>query len=151
MMNTPSSEMIMRWLQQARIEHYVCDQCHGIHIVSLQSVEGIQESRVFVEEEGLLFSSELEIRPAALLPMVAELGRLNMQYPSLKVFLDIIDDNLPRLVVGHTVFTKAGLTVEQFILFVQSTIAATHDVVAECERLGFLNLVDVVVEPGSVH
>ncbi|EOD53697.1 hypothetical protein G113_18182 [Aeromonas molluscorum 848] len=141
----------MRWLQQARIEHYVCDQCHGIHIVSLQSVEGIQESRVFVEEEGLLFSSELEIRPAALLPMVAELGRLNMQYPSLKVFLDIIDDNLPRLVVGHTVFTKAGLTVEQFILFVQSTIAATHDVVAECERLGFLNLVDVVVEPGSVH
>ena len=113
-------------------------------------MEGI-ESRVFVEEEGLLFSSELEIRPAALLPMVAELGRLNMQYPSLKVFLDIIDDNLPRLVVGHTVFTKAGLTVEQFILFVQSTIAATHDVVAECERLGFLNLVDVVVEPGSVH
>ncbi|MGY3869769.1 YbjN domain-containing protein [Aeromonas crassostreae] len=151
MMNTPSSEMIMRWLQQARIEHYVCDQCHGIHIVSLQSVEGIQESRVFVEEEGLLFSSELEVRPSALLPLVAELGRLNMQYPSLKLFLDIIDDNLPRLVVGHTVFTKAGLTVEQFILFVQSTIAATHDVVAECERLGFLNLPEMVVEPGAVH
>lgn len=46
MMNIPSSEMIMRWLQQARIEHYVCDQCHGIHMVSLQSVEGIQESRI---------------------------------------------------------------------------------------------------------
>ena len=98
----------LRLMQQARIEHYVCDQCHGIHMVSLQSVEGIQESRIFVEEEGLLFSSELEVRPSSLLPLVAELGRLNMQYPSLKVFLDIIDDNLPRLVVGHTVFTKAG-------------------------------------------
>ena len=151
MMNIPSSEMIMRWLQQARIEHYVCDQCHGIHMVSLQSVEGIQESRIFVEEEGLLFSSELEVRPSSLLPLVAELGRLNMQYPSLKVFLDIIDDNLPRLVVGHTVFTKAGLTVEQFLLFVESTTAATHEVVSECERLGFLNLPEIQVAPESVH
>ena len=41
----------------------MCDQCHGIHMVSPQSVEGIQESRIFVEEEGLLFSSELEVRP----------------------------------------------------------------------------------------
>ncbi|EKP0262340.1 YbjN domain-containing protein [Aeromonas sobria] len=151
MMNIPSSEMVMRWLQQARIEHYVCDQCHGIHIVSLQSVDGIQESRIFVEEEGLLFSSELEVRPSAMLPLVADLGRLNMQYPSLKVFLDIIDDNLPRLVVGHTIFTNAGLTVEQFLLFVQSTIAATHELVAECERSGFLNLADIQVSPESVH
>ncbi|MBV7598131.1 YbjN domain-containing protein [Aeromonas sp. sia0103] len=151
MMNIPSSEMIMRWLQQARIEHYVCDQCHGIHMVSLQSVEGIQESRIFVEEEGLLFSSELEVRPSSLLPVMAELGRLNMQYPSLKVFLDIIDDNLPRLIVGHTVFTKAGLSVEQFLLFVESTTATTHEVVAECERLGFLNLSEIQVAPESVH
>lgn len=150
-MNIPSSEMVMRWLQQARIEHYVCDQCHGIHIVSLQSVDGIQESRIFVEEEGLLFSSELEVRPSAMLPLVADLGRLNMQYPSLKVFLDIIDDNLPRLVVGHTIFTNAGLTVEQFLLFVQSTIAATHELVAECERSDFLNLADIQVSPESVH
>jgi len=104
MMNIPSSEMIMRWLQQARIEHYVCDQC-----------------------------------------------RLNMQYPSLKVFLDIIDDNLPRLIVGHTVFTRAGLSVEQFLLFVESTTSATHEVLAECERLGFLNLPEIQVAPESVH
>ncbi len=82
---------------------------------------------------------------------MAELGRLNMQYPSLKVFLDIIDDNLPRLVVGHTVFTKAGLSVEQFLLFVESTIATTHEVVSECERLGFLNLPEIQVAPESVH
>ena len=122
-----------------------------VSTLSLQSVEGIQESRIFVEEEGLLFSSELEVRPSALLPLVAELGRLNMQYPSLKVFLDIIDDNLPRLVVGHTVFTKAGLSVEQFLLFVESTIATTHEVVSECERLGFLNLPEIQVAPESVH
>ncbi|MGL5030461.1 MAG: YbjN domain-containing protein [Aeromonas sp.] len=151
MMNIPSSEMVMRWLQQARIEHYVCDQCHGIHIVSLQSVEGIQESRIFVEEEGLLFSSELEVRPSAMLPVLADLGRLNMQYPTLKVFLDIVDDNLPRLVVGHTIFTNAGLSVEQFLVFVQSTIAATHELVAECERLGFLNLPEIEVPADAVH
>lgn len=143
--------MVMRWLQSARIEHYVCDQCHGIHIVSLQSVDGVQESRVFVEEEGLLFSTELELRPSALLPMVADVGRLNMQYPSLKVFVDVTDDSLPRLVVGHTVFTKAGLSLEQFMLFVNSTIATTHEVVAECERLGYLNLPEIEVGTNSVH
>ena len=60
-------------------------------------------------------------------------------------------DNLPRLVVGHTVFTKAGLSVEQFLLLVQSTIAATHELVAECERSGFLNLAEIQVAPESVH
>ncbi|MDO2948810.1 YbjN domain-containing protein [Aeromonas simiae] len=150
-MNTPSSEMVMRWLQTARVEHYVCDQCHGIHIVSLQSVDGVQESRIFVEEEGLLFSTELELRPSALLAVVSDLGRLNMNYPSLKVFLDVTDDSLPRLVVGHTVFTKAGLSVEQFLLFVNSTIAATHEVIAECEREAYLNLPEIQVGNAAVH
>lgn len=143
--------MIMRWLQQANIEHYVCDQCHGIHIVSLQSVDGVQESRIFVEDEGLLFSTELEIRPSALLSLLADVGRLNMQYPSLKVFLDISDENLPRLIVGHTVFTEAGLNNEQFLVFVQNTITATHELVAECERAGFLNVPELMMPVESLH
>lgn len=150
-MKIPSSEMVMRWLQAARIEHYICDQCHGIHIVSLQSVDGVQESRLFVEEEGLLFSTELELRPSAMLLALADLGRINMQYPSLKAFLDVTDDSLPRLVVGHTVFTKAGLSVEQFLLFVNTTIAATHEVIAECERQGYLNLPEIQVGNAAVH
>ena len=47
--------------------------------------------------------------------------------------------------------TKAGLSVEQFLLFVESTTAATHEVVSECERLGFLNLPEIQVGSESVH
>ncbi|MGL5948453.1 MAG: YbjN domain-containing protein [Aeromonas sp.] len=150
-MKTPTSELVMRWLQQARIEHYVCDQCHGIHIVSLQSVEGMQESRIFIEEEWIMFSSELELRPAMLFHALADIGRLNVNFPALKIFLDVVDDNLPRLVVGHTVLTKAGLTEAQFLQFVDSVIAATHQIVVECERAGLLNIGDEVPSHNAIH
>ena len=62
-MIVPSFEVVMRWLTQGQIPHYLCEQCHGIHIVDIQSLEGVLESRLFVESEGLMFTTELEIRP----------------------------------------------------------------------------------------
>lgn len=151
MMIVPSFEIIIQWLKQAQIAHYMCDQCHGIHMVDLQSLDGVIESRLFVESEGLLLTTELEVRPSGLLPLVADLGRLNMNYPALKIFVDIVDDNLPRLMVCSSMYTQAGMTAEQLALFVTSTITASRQLISECEGLGFMNQPESQGAVGFMH
>ena len=133
-----TAETAMRWLSAGYIEHYVCENCHGIHLSELQELEGVLESRLFVEQEGALLTSEIEIRPTALLVLVADLGRLNMNYPNLKVFVDIVDDNLPRLIVADYMHTQAGIDQGQFTWIVQQTVIATQQLLFEINELGFL-------------
>ena len=133
-----TAETAMRWLSAGYIEHYVCENCHGIHLSELHEPEGVLESRLFVEQEGALLTSEIEIRPTALLVLVADLGRLNMNYPNLKVFVDIVDDNLPRLIVADYMHTQAGIDQAQFTWIVQQTVIATQQLLFEISELGFL-------------
>lgn len=126
------------WLSRAGIEHYICDQCNGLHLAGLQELEGVVDSRIFVESWGLLVSTELVIRPVALLPLVADLSRLNIDYPTLKLFLDVVDDAMPQLVAGATCLTGAGITEEQFRRFVGTTTEAVRQLVSECRHLDYL-------------
>lgn len=151
MMIVPSFEVVIRWLTQARIPHYLCDQCHGIHLVDIQSLDGVLESRLFVENDGVMFTTELEIRPVGLLPLIADLGRLNMSYPTLKIFVDVVDDNLPRLMICDSIHIKAGLTFEQLELFVTSAVSSIKQLYGECEQAGFLNQGDVANPVGAMH
>ena len=150
-MIVPSFEVVMRWLTEGQIPHYLCDQCHGIHIVDVQSLDGVLESRLFVENEGLMFTTELEVRPVGLLPLVADLGRLNMSYPTLKIFVDVVDDNLPRLMVYNTLQLDAGLTPEQLQLFMSTAMTAMKQLYGECEQAGYLNPPEESETPMAVH
>ena len=129
---------IENWLNEARVEHYICERCEGLHLQSLQDIEGIIDSRLFLEPWGLLLTTELEVRPMALLPLAADLGRLNMDYPTLKIFQDVVDDATPQLVIAGTQLAGAGLTLEQFATFVANTAAATRQVAVECRQLNYL-------------
>ena len=119
---TFTNSILKTWLNELGVEHYICDHCHGLHLVTLQSQDGIAESRLFAEEWGLLISTEFHLRSSAILPLTAETGLLNANFPTLKVFLDTEEDDLPQLVAGATVLTGAGLTEAQFALFVSSTM-----------------------------
>ncbi len=134
----PDRAILQRWLEEARVEHYLCDQCEGLHLPALQEVEGVIDSRLFLENYGLLLTTELEIRPMALLPIAAELGRLNMDYPTLKIFTDVVDDATPQLVAAAHIATSAGLTLKQFAHFVATTVSATRALAAECQQLDYL-------------
>ncbi len=147
----PDSDQIMRWLSQLSMGHYVCDQCHGIHIESLQQLEGVSESRIFIEDQGLMFSTELEIRPSAILALVSELSRLNMNYPQLKIFLDIVDDALPRLVVCDFLYTQPGITLTQFQVYLEGTLETTRQVMQDAEQMGWLMAGDDVSGDQAVH
>jgi len=134
----PDRALLQRWLDEAHVEHHLCDQCEGLHIRTLQELEGVIDSRLFLESYGLLLTTELELRPMALLPAVADLGRLNMDYPTLKIFADVVDDATPQLVVAANIPVSAGLTLKQFAHFVAVTIASTRKLAEECLQLDYL-------------
>ena len=134
----PDKTLLQSWLEQAHVEYHECGRCEGLHLEAVRDIEGIIDSRLFLEPWGLLLTTELEIRPMALLPLAADLGRLNMDYPALKLFQDVVDDATPQLVAAGTVLASAGLTLEQFAGFVASTITATRQLAEECQQLGYL-------------
>ncbi len=61
-----------------------------------------------------------------------------MDHPTLKMFLDVVDDATPQLVVAASIPTGAGLTLEQFAHFMAGTVAATRQLAEECLRLDYL-------------
>ncbi len=150
----PDQATLQRWLEEARVEFYLCDQCSGLHLPVLQEVEGVIDSRLFLESYGLLLTTELEIRPMALLPIAADLGRLNMDYPTLKIFTDVVDDATPQLVAAAQIPTSAGLTLKQCAHFVATAVGATRALAAECQQLDYLVQPaesEDVAPPGALH
>ncbi len=134
----PDRTLLKRWLEDARVEFSECGDCEGLHLAALQGIEGVIDSRLFLERYGLLLTTELEIRPMALLAMSADLGRINMDYPTLKVFLDVVDDATPQLVMAGVQPTQAGLTLAQCANFISTTMDATRQLAAECLQLDYL-------------
>ncbi len=138
----PDRDRVMTWLERAGIEFYQCDHCHGLHLPRLQQLDGVSDSGLYVESHGILLSTELVIRPVAMLSMMADQGRLSVDYPVLKLFLDVVDDSMPQLVAGALQLTGAGLSFEQFHLFVATGLDATAQLAAECRHLDYLYLMD---------
>ncbi len=129
---------LKQWMEDARVDYSECGECDGLHLAALKGIEGVIDSRLFLERYGLLLTTELEIRPMALLPLAADLGRINMDYPTLKVFLDVVDDATPQLVMAGVLATQAGLTLAQCAHFISSTMDATRQLCAECLQLDYL-------------
>jgi len=136
--SAPDQRQLEQWLNRAGISFYLCDQCNGLHVSGVQELEGVADARLFIEPWGILFSTELVIRPVALLPLAADLGRLNIDYPTLKLFLDIVDDAMPQLVAGGMWLTGAGLNEAQFQLFMSTTMEALRQLAAEAGHLDYL-------------
>ena len=67
------------------------------------------------------FSAMAEVRPSALLPLAADLSAINASSLTVKAFLDMQDDNLPKLVVCQSLSVMQGVTYEQFEWFVRQS------------------------------
>jgi hypothetical protein len=134
----PDRTLLQRWLKDARVEYELCPHCEGLHLINLRAVEGVIDSRLFLERYGLLLTTELEVRPMAVLPLSADLGRLNMDYPTVKIFLDIADDSVPQLVIAGVLPTAAGVTKEQLAAFVALTLEETRQAATDCLQLDYL-------------
>lgn len=150
-MQSPTESDIAKWLDQAGIKHYLCGECHGLHLADVQSLDNVVECRLFLEQGGLLLSTELEVRPSILMHLSADLTALNINYPYLKLFLDVVDDGRPQLVASDFFHLQAGINLEQFNLFVQSTLDATRELIAECTRMDYLGERSAAPDRKSLH
>ncbi len=134
------------WLQQSETDFHHCGECDALHLDAVRDTPGVVDCRLFVEPWGLLLTCELELRPTALLPISADLGRLNMDYPTLKLFTDVLDDAMPQLVASATVLTSGGLHQPQFDAFVDQALRAIAQLAEECLQLDYL-LTDQPISP----
>lgn len=137
-LHKPDRALLERWMDETKVAFELCGECEGLHVRALQALEGVVDSRILLEHYGLVFSTGLEVRPMALLPLAADLGRLNMDFPHLKIFLDIIDDATPQLVIAGFLPVHAGLSREQFAAFVVMTMEGTRQLAEECLRMDYL-------------
>lgn len=141
-------------LGQAREpSHYMCDQCR-IHLVDIQSLWRGDRERVLSRVGDHVYQRAGD--PSLLGPLVAELGRLNMTYPTLKILSIWWMMPCLRLMVCDAIRPRSNLSFEQFQLFITSAIACIKLLYAECEQAGYLCTPEPVVtgdgfSAGAVH
>ena len=105
----PGLDTLRQWLDELGISFFECDSCQALHLPHMQNFEGIFDAKLDLVDNVVLFS--------ALLPLSADLSAINASSLTVKAFLDIQDDNLPKLVVCQALTVGVGVTIDQFAWF----------------------------------
>ncbi|CQD34599.1 YbjN domain-containing protein [Yersinia mollaretii] len=115
----PDLTLLRRWLDQLGISFFECDSCQALHLPHMQNFEGVFDAKIDLVDNVILFSALAEVRPTALIPLVADLSQINASSLTVKAFIDIQDDNLPKLIVCQSLTVEVGVTLAQFGYFMQ--------------------------------
>lgn len=127
----PTLDTLRRWLDNLGVSFFECDTCQALHLPHMQNFEGVFDAKIDLVDNVVLFSAMAEIKPSALLTVASDLSAINAGSLTLKAFLDIQDDNLPKLVVCQTLLVEVGVTVEQFEAFFRQSEQQTSMVIME--------------------
>lgn len=117
----PTLDTLRQWLDDAGITFFECDSCQALHLPHMQNFDGIFDAKIDLINDVILFTAMAEVKPSALLALAADLSAINASSLTVKAFLDIQDDNLPKLVVCQTLSSGAGVTLEQFAWFMRQS------------------------------
>lgn len=117
----PGLDTLRQWLDELGISFYECDTCQALHLPHMQNFDGIYDAKVDLVDDIILFSAMAEVKPSALLPLASDLSAINASSLTVKAFLDIQDDNLPKLVVCQSLFAAPGVNFKQFSWFMRQS------------------------------
>lgn len=131
----PDVARIETWLIQAGYEFWMCDHCESVHFSELHRLDGVLDSRLFIQPFGILFRTELDLKLSSVMKLNGELGRFNLALPTIKLFMDIMDNGSALLVASDAIITTRGITYEQFINFLEMTIEAKKWMLTECHDI----------------
>jgi hypothetical protein len=106
----PGLDTLRQWLDELGISFFECDSCQALHLPHMQNFDGIFDAKLDLVDNVVLFSALAEVKPSALLPLSADLSAINASSLTVKAFLDIQDDNLPKLVVCQALTVGVGVT-----------------------------------------
>lgn len=115
----PTLDTLRQWLDDAGITYFECDSCQALHLPHMQNLDGIFDAKIDLINDVILFSALAEVKPSALLALASDLSAINASSLTVKAFLDIQDDNLPKLVVCQSLFSGAGVSFKQFSWFMR--------------------------------
>ncbi len=150
----PDLSTLRHWLDNSGVCFFECDSCEALHLPHMQNNDGIFDAKIDIVGEVIVFSAVAEVRLTALVPLVADLSQLNASSLTIKAFLDIQDENLPKLVVCQTLSIGVGITQEQFQHFMKESEEQISMVMLEAMSNDLLILgdteVDDDVEPTKV-
>ncbi|MGK9172655.1 YbjN domain-containing protein [Yokenella regensburgei] len=117
----PGLDTLRQWLDEAGINFFECDTCQALHLPHMQNFDGVFDAKIDLINDVVLFTAMAEVKPSALLALAADLSAINASSLTVKAFIDIQDDNLPKLVVCQTLSVAAGVTTQQFAWFMQQS------------------------------
>ncbi len=83
----------------------------------MQNFDGVFDAKIDPVDNVILFSALAEVKPTALILLVADLSQINASSLTIKAFVAIQDDNLPKLIVCQSLSVAVGITGEQFTHF----------------------------------
>lgn len=127
----PSLDTLRSWLDALGVSFFECDTCQALHLPHMQNFDGIFDAKIDLVDNVILFSALAEVKPSALLPLSCDLSAINAGSLTVKAFLDIQDDNLPKLVVCQSLSVSVGVTQEQFAAFLQQSEGQISMVILE--------------------
>lgn len=134
----PSLDMLRRWLDDCGIAFFECDTCQALHLPHMQKFDGVFDAKIDLMDGVILFSALAEVKPSALLSLSADLSSINASSLTVKAFLDIQDDNLPRLVVCQSLSVGIGITQAQFTWFARHSEDQVSAVIIEASAYQML-------------
>ncbi len=115
----PDLSILRTWLEQLKISYFENDAGSVLHLPHMQNIDGLFDAKIDLLGDALLFSALAEVRPTAIVPLVANLSQINASSLTVKAFLDVQDESLPKLIVCQTFPIAAGMTFKQFSNFIQ--------------------------------
>lgn len=115
----PDIAQLREWLAQLKTSYFECDSCAALHLPHMQNIEGIFDAKLDIISNVLVLSALAELKPTAIITLVANISQINASSLTAKVFLEINDENLPKLVVSQSFSLEAGMTYRQFCHFIQ--------------------------------
>jgi hypothetical protein len=117
----PTLDTLRQWLDDMGISFFECDTCQALHIPHMQNFDGVFDAKLDLINDVVLFSALAEVKPSALLALASDLSAINASSLTVKAFLDIQDDNLPKLVVCQSLCAGAGVSYQQFAWFLRQS------------------------------
>lgn len=144
-MDTLTRDTLEDWLTTKGIRYYLCQDCEGLHLSETEENLGVLESRLLLEDGLVIVSTELSVRPSAVLPLHGSMQLINFDNPLVKVGLSLFDDDVPRLVISGALPT-AGLDADYFIHYLEQVLSATRLVLDHATQMDVLLLDDLELD-----
>ena len=126
------------------------DSCQALHLPHMQNFDGVFDAKLDLVDNVILFSALAEVKPTALIPLVADLSQINASSLTIKAFVDIQDDNLPKLIVCQSLSIAVGVAYEQFAHFMQQGEEQISMVILEARANDLLFMGDEEENPATV-